>query len=373
MTDKGEILVVDDTPVNLKLISDMLTKNGYRVRAARDGIMALRSAKSNPPELILLDIKMPDVDGYEVCAKLKHDPATQHIPIIFISALNDTEDIVKAFEAGGVDYVTKPFQFREVLARVESQLTLARQRQQIEFMRQQDVEYYETINHMRDRFVQTATHDLKNPIALIVGYAGLLKSHQTIEADDELMEYVTGIQNGTLRLRNLVTDLLDIAQMESGYQLDLAPGSSHQLIEACLEQYHLIAEQKGLQFKVDKGQETTVVIDRKWLQRAIGNLLSNAIKYTDSGGTVIIKAEPQPEHITISIEDSGIGIPENDIPHLFEAFYRVREKRHREVEGSGLGLTIVKSIIEQHNGEITITSSPGKGSRFDVKLPISKT
>ena len=370
MMDKGDILVVDDTPVNLKLISDLLTKDGYRVRAARDGNMALTSALSKPPELILLDIKMPDMDGYEVCAQLKNDPSTRDVPIIFISALNDTEDIVKAFEAGGVDYVTKPFKFREVLARVENQLTLARQRQEIQLMRQQESEYYETINRMRDRFIQAATHDLKNPIALIVGYAGLLKGHETIEADIELMTYVAGIQNGTLRLRNLVTDLLDIAQMESGVQLNLTPGSSHHLIEASVSEFAVIAEQKGLEICVDPGEDALIIMDEKWLQRALDNLIANAIKYTDPGGTIDIRAEPQSDHILIVVEDNGIGIPEADIPHLFDPFYRVREKRHKEIEGSGLGLTIVKSIIDQHNGSIQIISEPSAGSRFEIALPI---
>ncbi len=370
MMNKGDILVVDDTPVNLKLISDMLTKNGYRVRSARGGKRALISALSNPPELVLLDIKMPDLDGYEVCARLKQNPDTQDIPIIFISALNDTEDIVKAFEAGGVDYVTKPFKFREVLVRVESQLTLARQRQQLELMRQQEAEYYETINQMRDRFIKAATHDLKNPIALIVGYTGLLKEHSAIESDDELMAYVTGIQNGTLRLRDLVTDLLDIAQMESGVQLNLVPGSSRLLIEASLSEYALIAEQRGLEICIEPGEDVFIIMDEKWLQRALGNLVSNAIKYTDPGGTIGIMAESQCDHIIIGVEDNGIGIPADDIPYLFDPFYRVREKRHKEIEGSGLGLTIVKSIVDQHNGSIQITSVPGKGSRFEITLPI---
>ena len=167
--DKGDILVVDDTAANLKLLSNILTQNGYRVRAARSGEMALSSVDSSPPELILLDIKMPEIDGYEVCQRLKANEQTENIPVIFISALNDIEDIIRAFDAGGVDYIMKPFKFKEVLARVDSQLTLARQRQHIETLREKDRQYFESLTKMKSQFVDAATHDLKNPLQLIMG------------------------------------------------------------------------------------------------------------------------------------------------------------------------------------------------------------
>lgn len=366
----GNILVVDDTSLNLKLLSEMLTKHGYKVRAALNGEMAIMSVKANHPELILLDIKMDVMDGYEVCRRLKADPETQHIPIIFISALNETEDIVKAFDVGGVDYVTKPFNFPEVLARVKSQLTLARQRQQIEEGREKDRAYFETLSKIRDQFIRAATHDLKNPIALISGYVSLLKSHDSAVDNEELMEYAAGIQNGTRKLMNLVTDMLDLAQMESGLELFIEQTSLTAFLDNTVKDYLHTAEEKNITLVFTAPiNDIEISVDLARMERVLSNLISNAIKYTASGGYVEVTGFKDNNHVVIQIIDNGYGIPEDALPQLFDAFYRVRKPKHMNEEGTGLGLSVVKSIVEQHAGEILVESELGKGSIFSIVLP----
>ncbi|GAB4518586.1 MAG: response regulator [Anaerolineae bacterium] len=368
---KGNILVVDDTPMNLKLLSEMLTQYGYKVRAARDGAMALMSVQAALPDLILLDIKMNTMDGYEVCQRLKANDETRDIPVIFISALNDTENIVKGFEVGGADYVTKPFQFREVLARVENHLTIARQRRQIEDLRERDREYYETLSKLRDQFVRAATHDLKNPLALITGYVGLMRSHELIAQNDEIQQYIVGIRQGTEKILELVTDMLDLAQMESGLELHLAPVDLNKFLERIVMAYAAQAVNCQLDLSFAAAPENPVLhIDAPRMERAVNNLVSNAIKYTPRNGQVVVRARVKPGFVCVQVEDTGYGIPHDAMDRLFEAFFRVRRREHQQIDGTGLGLSIVKAIVEQHDGEIHVESELGKGSVFSILLPL---
>src|SRR5258708_14565227 len=189
-----DILIVDDTAANLGVLSAMLTPQGYTVRPAINGELALKTAQTATPDLILLDIRMPDMDGYEVCKQLKRDERTRDIPVIFISALNDLDDKLKAFQVGGVDYFNKPFYIQEVLARVEIHLTMQRQRREIEPLRRQDHSNFVQLNQLKDQFVTIASHDLKSPLSMITGYASLLEDIDCIRADPEALDYVQSVQ-----------------------------------------------------------------------------------------------------------------------------------------------------------------------------------
>ncbi|GAB4517619.1 MAG: response regulator [Anaerolineae bacterium] len=372
----SSILVVDDTPANLSLLVNLLTKRDYKVRAAKDGFSALRSAFNNPPDLVLLDISMPDMDGYEVCEKLKADARTQDIPVIFISAMDDTDKIIRAFEVGGVDYVTKPFQFREVLARVESHLTLVhqrreliRQREEIESLREQDAAQFEAINKMREQFIYAATHDLKNPLALITGYVSLLQSDDRVTGQEDLYQYVQGIRSGSKKMLRLIQDLLDLIQIESSNMLALEPIEINSFVGSIVEEFATMAEQGHLRLAFYPAQPLDLYIDAHRMEQVITNLVSNAIKYTPAGGHVEVRVEAVGNQAVIQVIDDGLGIPEAAQKRIFDPFYRVSEPSHRAIEGSGLGLSIVRSIVEQHEGQITLQSQPGKGSAFSVLLP----
>ncbi len=369
--NKGTVLIVDDTPANLDLLNAMLSEEGYEVRPAINGQMALMAARMSPPDAILLDINMPGKNGYEVCIELKQDERTAEIPVIFLSALDDTADKVKAFHVGGVDYVTKPFQFEEVLARVESQLTLARQRREIEDLRRRDRERFEELSRMKDQFVSTVSHDLKNPINNIMGYAQMIMEDADMADPEELRDMADKVQRSAKQMLDLVTDLLDLARIEAGMGLQPAPISLNSFLREQYTNFEFQARQKNLTYKlVTPPQDVTLVADSSRLGQALNNLLSNAVKYTPAVGRVELAADAADELVTIRVRDTGLGIPPEDLPHLFDKFYRVHSEQHLRSEGTGLGLSIVKAIIEQHRGRIFAESLPGQGSTFSILLPV---
>lgn len=366
------ILMVDDNPANIKLLADMLTSRGYKVQQATNGLDALDIARATPPDIILLDIFMPHVDGYEVCRRLKVDERTQDIPVIFISALTDVDNIVRGFDVGGSDYITKPFKFKEVLARIANMLMLVHQRRQIELLREQERQNFEALDAMKNEFISMATHDLRNPLNVILGYLRVVQQLDVAEKDAPLLREAT--ENITLsveKMRTLVTDILDLAQIKTGLDLDRTPISLNSFLTTSLKGLHMVARDKGVRLDYTVPEEDAfVLLDIKRMSRVIDNLVSNAIKYTPQGGQVLVSAQKQNSSAAINVTDNGLGIPENDLPHVFDAFYRIDRGEVQREEGSGLGLSIVKTIVEQHGGTIEVKSAEGQGSTFIVLLPL---
>jgi two-component system, sensor histidine kinase and response regulator len=358
---EGDILVVDDTPANLRILTSMLQSYGYRVRPAINGQVALTAVASSLPDLILLDIMMPGLDGYEVCRQLKSNPTTRDIPVIFISALDDTLDKVRAFEVGGIDYIAKPFQIEEVMARIVNHLTLYRQRREIA-----------RLNEFKDLVLRTVTHDLGNPITNILGYTELLleqyEIYQTLDLDKALPT-LNRIAQTARYMSRLVSRLLNFSHLEGGAELQLDLVSLHEILTRQLIEFELPMEQKRLNLETDL-PNTGVLIegDDHWLDELFNNLLGNAIKYTPVGGTVRVQLEPAPDAVQVRISDTGIGIPPEALPHIFERFYRV--EAHRETHmGSGLGLSIVETIVQLHGGKIGVESEVNVGTTFTISLP----
>jgi two-component system, sensor histidine kinase and response regulator len=371
--NNGTILIVDDTPANLDLLGAMLADEGYDVRPAINGQVALMAVRASLPDLILLDINMPGKNGYEVCQELKADEQTAEVPIIFLSALDEIADKVRAFQVGGVDYITKPFQFEEVLARVENQLTLYRQRREIEELREKERRYFEELNKMKDQFVNTVSHDLKNPINNIMGYAEmLLEDEDPIDDLDEIRDIVARILYSSQQMYALVTDLLDLAKIEAGMALTLNPVPLNKFLDEHVKDFELLARHKQIKLIYSPPEtEIIVTIDSSRLGQVLSNLLSNAIKYTPEAGEVEIVTEIDGDYILIRIVDTGLGIPTEDVPHLFDKFYRVRREEHLTSEGTGLGLSIAKAIVEKHSGKIWAESELGAGSVFNIALPVA--
>jgi two-component system, sensor histidine kinase and response regulator len=371
--NNGTILIVDDTPANLDLLGAMLADEGYDVRPAINGQVALMAVRASLPDLILLDINMPGKNGYEVCQELKADEQTAEVPIIFLSALDEIADKVRAFQVGGVDYITKPFQFEEVLARVENQLTLYRQRREIEELREKERRYFEELNKMKDQFVNTVSHDLKNPINNIMGYAEmLLEDEDPIDDLDEIRDIVARILYSSQQMYALVTDLLDLAKIEAGMALTLNPVPLNKFLDEHVKDFELLARHKQIKLIYSPPEtEIIVTIDSSRLGQVLSNLLSNAIKYTPEAGEVEIVTQIDGDYILIRIVDTGLGIPTEDVPHLFDKFYRVRREEHLTSEGTGLGLSIAKAIVEKHSGKIWAESELGAGSVFNIALPVA--
>lgn len=356
--NKADILIVDDTPANLKVLTNMLQSYGYRVRPAINGHVALKAVQSSPPDLILLDVMMPGMSGYELCQHLKDDERTSAIPIIFISALDGTLDKVRAFQIGATDYITKPFQIEEVLARIENHLRLDRQRREIA-----------DLNALKDLLIRTVTHNLNTPINQILGYTDLLLDIDLEEIDpDRLSTMLRRVQTTTMHMQKLVTMLLDMSRLEEGINFNHDLISLHDLLLVKLREYEVSIEQQGVTVDFSAPESGTIIQgDPVWIREAFDNLISNAVKYTAKGGKISLVVEANHAQVLVKITDTGRGIPADDLPHLFEKFYRVAD--HKDVPGTGLGLSIANAIIQQHDGHISVVSEVGQGSSFVVTLP----
>lgn len=374
----SSVLIVDDEPNNLKVLDGLLGQAGYDVRAARDGKAALEAAEALFPDIILLDIRMPEMDGYEVCHQLKANPATREIPVIFISALSNVSDIVQAFQVGGVDYISKPFQFAEVLARVENHLTILRQKQQIieqnqqiEAMRKRDQQRFSQISQMREQFVQSATHDLKNPLSIIRGSAEIMRRFDETRANPYLRECVENILESSKAMTDLVTAMLDLLRMQSSIELNLQPVKLKSVLENLVKRHELVASARSIKISFQSELEGGYAqIDEVLIGRVIDNLLSNAIKYSPDQTHVELSLKEDEKSLIIEVKDEGFGISEADKGKLFTPFFRAKKQDgERFIEGTGLGLAIVKEILDQHRGYIELETEAGKGSLFRVFLP----
>jgi two-component system, sensor histidine kinase and response regulator len=365
----SQILIVDDIMDNLNLLMDLLEQQGHEVRMALSGKQALKAVNEAPPDLILLDIAMPEMDGYEVCKRLKAQEETRDIPVIFLSALTESQNILRGFEVGGIDYVSKPFQFREVVARVNGQLNQVHQRREITALREKERQQFDELSRMRERFVRQSIHDLKNPLTGVMLYAQTLRS---LDPDEfhKLPEIANGIESSSQKMRRLITDLLDIAQMQMGDSLSLYAADIVAVLEKSVKSNVILAQEESIDLTLDIPVEKIIVkIDSHQMERVFDNLISNAIKYTPQGGRVHVSLKRCSTYVEILFEDNGLGIPEEDIPHLFEAFYRVKRASHKNKTGSGLGLSIVEAIVHQHHGTISVQSELEVGSTFIIQLP----
>ncbi len=483
----ADILVIDDTPENLALLSQILKDKGYKVRSVTKGSTGLRGAKAAPPDLILLDVKMPEMNGYQVCQHLKADEITCDIPVIFISALGDVLDKVKAFEVGGVDYITKPLQVEEVLARIETHLTIRRLQQQLQtnnrqlqqeisektaaeekftkafslspnpiaiatlaenrfldinrsFLEMSGYSQPEIINELatklnlwinpqyddsvkillkngslhnqecqirtkqgeiktgllsielieldgiactlniinditerkrlEDEFISLVSHELRTPMNSIIGTLDLLNTQQLGTLTDKGKQIINIAINNTERLIRLVNDILDLERIKSG-KITMQPAkynASELLIQAA-QAMQSMAYTAKISLNVEP-ISVEIIVDSDRILQALTNLLSNAIKFSEPGKTVCLRSIIKSDYLQIEVQDSGRGIPSNKLQLIFERFQQVDASDSRSKGGTGLGLPICRSIIEQHNGRIWVESIFGKGSTFYIQLPL---
>lgn len=368
---RDDILVVDDTPANLDLLLSMLSERGYRIRPAPSGELALRSAFAKAPDLVLLDINMPGMDGYEVCERLKRDATTQDVPVIFLSAMDEVIDKVRAFQVGAVDYISKPFHVEEVVARIETQLTLYRQRREIEALRESERRHFEEMNRLKDQYVQMVSHDLKTPLSVIVGHISLIMKRGEI-ANPAVQESLEIIMEAAEMMRRLIRDLLDLAKIESGVGMQMESVSVNDLVQACALAFSHNADEKHIVLDLNLLEtDISIQADHDRMVQVLSNLISNAVKYTPNGGKVQVTVQVNSTQLHLEVRDTGLGIPEQDLPHIFEQFYRVERQTEADLPGTGLGLSISKAIVEQHGGAIRADSKLGAGTRFLIDLPLN--
>lgn len=368
---KWKVLVVDDEPSNLQLLGQILQEQ-YQLSFATDGTKALDVAWKVKPDIILLDIMMPTMDGYETCKLLKENATLQNIPIIFISALDETMDKVKAFELGGVDYVTKPFQFEEVVARVGTHLQLRQQQMEIEAQKHQLQDSYDRLRELeqlRDNLVHMIVHDMRSPLMGINGMLKILKDEMADALDEQqAIDFDWALTSGHV-LQEMISSLLDISRMEAG-NMPLAKEATdlRTIVKDALTSMVALVKECQVTFE-QAGSPLSAVCDPEIVRRIIVNLVANAIKFTPPTGEVRIDLSTHSAGVRVSVTDTGPGIPPEYREKIFEKFGMVEIKREGKIPSTGLGLTFCKLAVEAHGGQIGVESEVGKGSTFWFWLP----
>lgn len=365
---KGDILVVDDKPENLRLLFDMLTGQGYDVRRVIDGKQALTAATSEPPDLILLDIMMPGLNGYEVCQLLKSQPRTKEIPVIFLSALKDVSEKVRGFDVGGVDYISKPFELREILARIENQLTIGRQRRQIAEQYGKLEELNQKLlrsNRELEQFASVVSHDLQQPLTSLKAFAQLLQIEYEGQFDEKAASYVDRIVTSATRMQRLIRDLLTYCGCDTP-PAPLQLTDCNPVLEQVLSDLRL--EIEATNATVTSDLLPAVMADPIQLGEVFQNLIGNAIKYRRDGVApqVRITVSEEGRHWLFCVADNGIGIPEKSFDRIFKIFTRLHG--FNKYPGTGIGLSICKKIVESYGGQIWVESTVGLGTKFYFKL-----
>ncbi|MEC4986717.1 MAG: response regulator [Oscillatoria sp. PMC 1076.18] len=415
------MLVVDDTPDNIRFLSTMLGEQGYNVRKAINGQMALTAVQAVLPDLILLDINMPGLDGYEVCKQLKENQKTNTVPVIFLSALDNTEDKVKAFQVGGVDYITKPFQFEEVLARIKNQLTIKELQSQL---KEQNQQLKKALVELKEAQVQLIhkekmvslgklvagiSHQLNNPVSFITGNLDFARNYiedlfrlidvyqeeypepteniqEVIEDLDldfistDLDNIFNSLQSGSERISTIILALRIFSRLNESEikSVDIHQGIDSSLL---LLQHRLNQKDRNFEIEVIKnyGDLPKIACYASQLNQVFLNLLNNAVDSLELKFEVDKSEEIKPiiwintylensERIIVSIKDNGCGISDKVKAHLFEPFFTTQPGG----KGSGLGLlTSYQIVVDKHNGKLNFNSQVGEGAEFIVEIPLN--
>ena len=360
------VLMVDDIPENLKMLSEMLKGRGYKVRAAVSGKLALQAARNDPPDLILLDINMPEMNGYEVCEKLKSDAKLKEIPVIFLTALTETIDKVKAFGTGGVDYITKPFQFEEVEARIETHLELRRQKQAL----QEAYDKLRGLEKLRDSLVQMVIHDLRSPLTGAFAYLKLVRDNKDKTLSAVHAGYVGEAMKAVMQMIQMACDVLDTSKMEAKQlQLKAADSDLSCILEDGISGLKPLLAKREIRFTAPESP-VMVRLDREIILRVVQNLLSNALKFTGEGGLIRLGIETGGDRVRVSVKDNGAGIQPEYRQKLFEKSAQGELRTAGQRYSPGLGLTFCKLAVEAHGGSIGVESEAGKGTSFWFELPV---
>jgi two-component system, sensor histidine kinase and response regulator len=368
---KGDhILVVDDSPDNSFLIQTILQDADYQVDVADSGSVALAKLEQLPPDLVLLDIMMPGMDGYEVTRRIRQNTNLPFIPILLITAY-DQLSVAQGLDMGADDFIRKPVEFDELLARVRSLLRL-----------KHSVEERDQIARQREDFVSRLTHDLRTPLVAADRMLNLLQQGAMGNLADDVQEALTIMIRSNQNLLTLVNTLLEVYRYEAGRKtLTFTPVDLVQLTQEVVKELSPIAMDKGLALNFDpaqaiastKGETLVVKADRLELHRVLTNLIGNAVKFTDDGAVTIALSlgrrgtgKATRSLVQIAVRDTGTGIPLAEQRTLFESFNPGKHKR----SGSGLGLHLSRRIVEAHMGSISVQSAPGEGSTFTICLPM---
>lgn len=346
-----KVLIVDDVPTNLKVLSDILRVEGYKIRPVTSGIQAVQVAEKVIPDVILLDIMMSDMDGIETCKILKSNPKLVDIPVIFISALTESDSIVKALSIGGVDYITKPFKIEEVKARVATHLKINTQRKELE----------ELIN-VRNKFVSVLAHDLRNSVQVFLGMSEILSDDLDAFPPEETKEILTDMKKSAKNINQILENLLEWSNLQSK-KIAFNPESTniHTLTNNIVNSLSQLLINKSLTIENKITPSIILTVDKYMISSVLRNLILNAIKYSQNSGNIILGSNTNETETTFFVKDFGQGISDEVLETLFTLKTKITLKNEGEEYYPGLGLLMCKEFIEYHNGKIWIESKHGEG------------
>jgi signal transduction histidine kinase len=351
MNNPPLLLLVDDVPENLALLDAIFTPEGYATRSAGNGGEALRLARAEPPDLVLLDVLMPGMDGFAVCRALRNDDVTRFVPVIMITALNELEDRIHGLEAGADDFISKPVNDELLLAKVRALLKLKQSRDELE--------------EIRSDLANMIVHDLRTPTHAILGLAELLREDP--ETGREAGPMLDLILSSARKIDQQITEFLEVSRLRTGrLKLQIGETDVMSLAAQTVDQSRPSGRSKGIRLELEGPAELRARVDAGRLGHVFLNLIQNAIKFSPAGGRIGVRIGLAGDHLTAAVEDEGPGIPGHAADALFDKFNQAEPR----AGGVGLGLFICRTIIEAHGGRIWAENRPAGGAAFRFELPL---
>lgn len=359
----GKVLIVDDDSYVCATMEALLKNEGHELIFAASGAEGQAKALAERPDVILLDVMMPEMDGYEVCRRLKADPATAAIPVLLVTALTERKERLKGIEAGANDYLTKPIDAQDLRLRVRNAIYTRKLYDQL----QQSFEQLKELEALRDNLTHMIVHDMRSSLGSVLGFAQLLKASAKNKLDERETNFLHKVERNTNLLLDMVISLLDISRLEAGQMpLRMNPCNVYDLARAAIQPLEALLGSRAIEVQRPE-PPITVVCDLDLTRRVIANLVGNAIKYTGDQGSIQVQFERLPQAVRVAVVDNGPGIPREQHKKIFEKFSQARTEQRSL--GVGLGLAFCKLAVEAHNGSIGVESDVGQGSTFWFILP----
>ena len=383
----AKVLAVDDEPRNLEVVSHFLEMEGFQVVTAADGEAALAMVAADAPDLILLDVMMPGLEGFEVCRRLKADPATVFIPVVILTALKGTQERIKGAAAGADDFLSKPFDHVELITRVKSLVRVKRLHDQVqaynreleERVAQRTAELkraydeLKELDRLKSEFISNVSHELRTPLLHVKGTLGLLADGAMGDVTPEQAQGLSVAQGAAEQLGRIIEDTMDFGQMYEEQRLAFEPVSVAEVCQSAARAIARIADRHSITVNVSVPADLPPVrADLQSLTRVLWHLLDNAVKFSPAGSTVEIAAGQRRAGVRIAVQDHGVGIPPDQLDRIFQVFYQVDGSSTRKAGGLGLGLALVKRLVEAHGSRVEVESKVGKGSMFAFELPVAE-
>jgi len=360
---KAHILIVDDQQLNICCLKKIfeVEDTSWRISTATSGQQAMDIATSSPPDAILLDIMMPVMDGYQICRALKKEPKTSEIPVIFITAMKAVENLVAAFESGGSDYITKPFNSLEVVSRVKSHLELKFARDRLK-----------KLSEWKDSLISIISHDLRGPINNLRLLTDVMETDiESLNLDPFYSSHLKQVRGALDDVKYLMNDLLSwaVSQPDAHSNKKNFITDARETIEECLKLFENEIKSKNISLESRLNENLSAKTDRFVIMTLMRNIISNSIKFTPSGGKITVTARSENGIVNIEVSDNGIGMNNETLSKLFTCGEKINARGVRDEKGAGVGLSICAELLERHGGTINAESEPDKGSKFMLTLP----